>query len=174
MDDLQTMGPEGTAGFGHLNNGIGQAGNDLPLGSPPGKLHLHRNALFGKISTGKIDQFGGDLLPPQIFYLFDLGITGYRQDPKGRATADLGIQKIRDDFYLGVIFQGPILPGYTGINSATFHIAGHFLCPANRTPDLRIIDFRKIIPTVDVDLPARLSKKINSRLLQAPFGNAQL
>jgi len=67
MDDPQSMRLDGAAGFCHLHNGIGQTGNDFGLCGAPGKFDLNRNTPFGKIISGKLNQFRGNLHSLKVF-----------------------------------------------------------------------------------------------------------
>ena len=76
--------------------------------------------------------------------------------------------------HIRIVFRDPVFSGQAGIEGFILYIDGHFLSTADGTIDAVVVDFRKIAPAVNVDIPAAALEERNGGVLQTSFGDAQL
>ncbi len=74
---------------------------------------------------------------------------------------------------VGSIFSNPVFTGESRFKGSVFNVTWHFLCPADGTLDIVVINFRKIASAVHIDVPSRSLKQCNGCILKAPFGDAK-
>ena len=172
VDDAQAIGAQRRAGFGDFDDGVGELGNFYFRGAP-GKFDARFHAVAFEIFFGHAHGFGGDDFAFEVFHGVDGGIFGDGENPAHAAEARLRINEFGDFLHVGAGFDDPVISGKAAIETAVLDVARHFLRADKHAFDFRIVDGGIIAAGADGNAPAGAREKLDGRILQASFGNAE-
>ena len=108
----------------------------------------------------------------KIFGALVIRVLGYRQHPAHFAAALLGVDEIGNGYNLQPAFHDPVQAGQARVQHAVFDVACHLLRPNQHALDIGIGRARGIRPAVGVDIQSGARKKLQRRLLQTAFRDA--
>ncbi len=127
----------------------------------------------GKIAFRDVHHLCRDDFSFQVARFPDRRVFRHSQDPAHAREPLLGVNQLRQFIDFRARFHHPIVAGDPGIQGAGLDVARHLLRAHQQTLDFGVVNRRNITSRAQRDLPAGTRKKIECRVLQAPFRDSQ-